>query len=184
MLTTDIVITGDDIAVCGARTFEDSQVSFVSKLDQDGNPLWERTYEDISLLRIFNSIDGGFIMTGVEVCDVSSGYTHGLIMKTDSLGYYGGVGIEPPETEVGLQLSVYPNPAASAFNVGFTLNETATTDLYIYDMSGRCVYGSRGNDFMAGNHQVSIDDLDPGIYLVRLCSGSTDESRKLVIIGR
>ncbi|RKZ08722.1 hypothetical protein DRQ25_08380 [Candidatus Fermentibacteria bacterium] len=183
---TDIVISGDDIVACGCEEGSSQQPdhSILTRLDSDGNLVWEREYENVSLYKLYNALDNGFIMTGVDWLDNSYPYSLGLILKTDSLGYFDETGIEGYELIEDLELLLHPNPAQSSFSAGFSLSESAPVILEIFDLSGRCVYISTGTYFDAGRNEITVDGLTSGIYLVRVTSDQLDGTGKMVIINR
>lgn len=183
---TDIVISGDDIVACGCEEGSPLQTdhSILTRLDSDGNLIWEREYENVSPYKLYNALDNGFIMTGIDWLDTINNYSLGLILKTDSLGYYDETGIGGYELTEDLELLLHPNPAESSFSAGFSLSEPATVSMEIFDLSGRCVFRSNGAYFDAGINEMTVDGLTSGIYLVRVTSNQLHGTGKVVIINR
>ncbi|MBR6775376.1 MAG: T9SS type A sorting domain-containing protein [Bacteroidales bacterium] len=59
--------------------------------------------------------------------------------------------------------NIFPNPATSTINI--KSNVTAATEVYIYDMTGRCVKNVVIND---NNATVNVEDLNKGVYFVNI----------------
>lgn len=85
--------------------------------------------------------------------------------------YYGELGIEEGEfEECSIQhLSISPNPSPGFTNIAFTLTSGTSVDIEIFDISGRIVY-SETMECDAGLKCVRVDDLQTGVYLVRIKS--------------
>ncbi|MGI4873800.1 MAG: PA14 domain-containing protein [Janthinobacterium lividum] len=80
-------------------------------------------------------------------------------------------------------LLVYPNPFSSEASLNFTLPAAGTATLELYDLQSRLVRRLYSGSVEAGQaRQVSLDGagLSAGIYLVRLVTGSTVLTQKLV----
>ena len=79
--------------------------------------------------------------------------------------------------------NVYPNPAAAATNVAFSLVEPANVSITLTSITGQQVkqvnYGTRnaGNDLI----QVPVSELASGIYFMTMQAGNSTVTRKLVI---
>ena len=75
------------------------------------------------------------------------------------------------EIQADNNLSVFPNPSASGFNVRFKTDKTSRVQLDIYNMAGMKVKCIITHDRInPGWHIYKIDkeNIDPGIYLARL----------------
>lgn len=67
------------------------------------------------------------------------------------------------------QMNVWPNPAHSELNVGFTLNEPLRLTLQLKDITGRRLLLQEEKEFAPGSHvwQHQVDDgIESGIYLL------------------
>ena len=79
-------------------------------------------------------------------------------------------------------LSLYPNPTTGNSSIQFSLKQTGSVSIDILDISGRKVAGLPADIFQAGNTsiQLPVGDLPAGMYMVRLTTGETTITRKLV----
>jgi hypothetical protein len=74
-----------------------------------------------------------------------------------------------------------PNPAFGNAVLSFALPADSRAELTIYDLTGRVV--SRTEDhYPAGTHQVQLEDLASGVYLVRMRAGEFRATRRFVVI--
>jgi hypothetical protein len=78
-------------------------------------------------------------------------------------------------------LSVYPNPASSILNVNFSLNETKSVSVDLYNLKGQLVKNLAADKSLKGQQHFifSVSDLASGTYLCRV---KADESEKSVVI--
>jgi len=77
--------------------------------------------------------------------------------------------------------AVYPNPFADYTYVSFTINESVTVNLNVYNVIGEVVYTSSQQDMAAGNHKLMIDtqDFTPGVYFVNMVIGDKVYTKKI-----
>jgi serine protease AprX len=78
----------------------------------------------------------------------------------------------------------YPNPARGATTVSFTLPESETVSLVVYDVLGRRVRSLANQKMSAGTHQmrVSVASLASGTYLYRLKAGDRTQTRQMIVV--
>lgn len=79
-------------------------------------------------------------------------------------------------------LPVYPNPFGEYANITFRIPEKGSVRVDVFDMTGRMVATPVTGDYEAGLHrEVWVPGrLVPGIYVVRLTSGTTVRTQKIV----
>jgi len=84
--------------------------------------------------------------------------------------------------EGGLDWSVFPNPASERVFINLMRAKPAETSLQLIGLDGRLLEEERYGR-LAGevSLRLDVDDLAPGMYLLRLQSGMHTETRKLVI---
>jgi hypothetical protein len=116
---------------------------------------------------------------------VGGGFTRASGVPCTGLAVY-SVPEEPSGPEVTkLALSVIPNPCQGAAVVRFSLPAAGAVELGVYDLQGRKLAAvSHQGAWSAGVHSVPIptDGWPEGVHFVRLQSGSTEVTKKLVIV--
>ncbi len=81
-------------------------------------------------------------------------------------------------------LSAFPNPFNNQTTITFSLIETARIDLGLYDTAGRLVRKLAQKKCEKGVHRIVINknELSTGIYFVRLESGDSSSSLKILMV--
>ena len=81
-------------------------------------------------------------------------------------------------------LAAWPNPAAGAAEVRFTLDAAGPARLSVYDALGREVAVLADGEREAGPHTARLDTagLAPGVYLVRLATGGAEATTQLTVV--
>lgn len=92
-------------------------------------------------------------------------------------------GASPPERAFALD-PIAPNPVWADATLRYTLDASAPVRLALYDVLGREVRVWVDKRQSAGAHDVAVDasTLSPGVYFVRLSTGSDTATRKLTVI--
>ena len=175
-----MVISGDDILACGAAFY--SLLSVLTRLDSEGNLIWERKYPNCALGLVKESMDGGFILTGYYPYDYEIDNAS-LVIKTDSEGCWGGTSIEPERYVRDFDITVYPNPASSFSIVSFTLDYSSMVDLKVFDITGRCVQEYPEIQYNARENEITIEGLGSGIYFCKINSGNFTATQQFVPDG-
>ena len=87
---------------------------------------------------------------------------------------------ESPDTN----LKVIPNPVHSTAHISFSVSTPGKFTLQLYDMNGRLVNRIADKQFNEGIHQITFDtkELKAGIYLLRLQSNKSVETKKIVVM--
>jgi PKD repeat protein len=79
--------------------------------------------------------------------------------------------------EVGLTAEISPNPARNEFNISTNLSESNEGLWSLYTIQGSMIKQGK----LVEKTSVTVDELDPGVYFVRLESGRAVLTRRLVI---
>ncbi len=113
---------------------------------------------------------------------ISSGEGNNIYIDNINIGNFTN-GIVNLPSENRFKLSVFPNPAASAFTVSYELEKAGTATLRMFDMAGREVNLGEPTIFAAGSHSTTIStaNLPKGIYLIRLETLAGVASQKVLI---
>ncbi len=79
--------------------------------------------------------------------------------------------------------NMYPNPAKDLVTVDFTLEETTSLDIEVYNALGQRVKSLGNTDYDQGQNSVQVDvaDLANGVYTVRMQSAQGVQSYELVV---
>ncbi len=86
------------------------------------------------------------------------------------------------EIEIENEFSIYPNPGQGQFFVSFTAAENAEFKISLTDITGREVYSTTQNAMANFNeHQLSLDYILPGVYMVVFEMNGTRTVEKLVV---
>jgi hypothetical protein len=73
------------------------------------------------------------------------------------------------------------NPSTTAV-LGFSLPQTSSVELTVFDLGGRVVSSVASENMEPGSYQVTLDGLVPGAYFVRMNSGEFTATERLVIV--
>jgi hypothetical protein len=95
------------------------------------------------------------------------------------------VGLSEPAINGQLTVvNVYPNPTAGVSNLQFTVYNSQSVLIKIYDLHGREVANALDEKLPAGEHLVRFDayDLPAGIYYYRAQEGNQIISGKIILI--
>ncbi len=75
---------------------------------------------------------------------------------------------------------LYPNPSSGKFKIELKENPALPVDVTITDIEGKAVY-SCSMMIMEKSRLIELEDVSPGIYLVKCCIGEKFEAQKLLI---
>lgn len=99
-----------------------------------------------------------------------------IVTMTDNLGI-------AEQTEKGIKVFAYPNPAADFLNIEFKLLKDADhVNLTITDLSGRTVISRTLGAFASGKNTSNVQiDLSSGVYTYSLDVDGTKITRKFIV---
>ena len=112
-------------------------------------------------------------LTATDSCG-SNEKCHGITINNT-------VGID--RIEGVLSLSVLPNPLTGAGNINFETTEDNFVQLSVYNMLGKEVVVLLNSKKQSGKHSIELnaEDLNKGIYFVRMTAGSKVLTQKLIV---
>ena len=124
-------------------------------------------------------------MTGIYCTGVSGSDTEGNTGIDSYVFEYPGTGIESQSHFPVSSVSCSPNPFRETISFSYTLSETGTVNVTIYDMTGRLIATLMNEEQQAGLHSVDwkASDMNPGMYLCRISSGAVSETLRCVIVA-
>lgn len=107
----------------------------------------------------------------------SSSLYAGSIMLRPVVGSSYFVGNEEYKSTENPKLSIFPNPASTLINLrAETFATDNTTEIYIYDLTGRMVYKTKWQN------QLKLDFLTKGMYLIRVNNASGQYATQKLLI--
>ncbi len=111
-----------------------------------------------------------------------------VIIKADE-SLLSAVSDTKPNSSEGIRLNVFPNPISSTTRISLTLDQAGPVKAEIFSLQGQKLQSLVDGNLSAGKHEYSWDtgklkgnSLTEGIYLLKVRSGKTSLSKKLIII--
>ena len=158
----------------------------LTRLNPDGNPVWENHYENFGLYKIYSTADSGFVSAGrYTELEPPYGYAKLLLLKVDSEGNYVSTGIEEePEWNNAQLFPVYPNPFSESATISYSLTDPGAVSIAIFDVSGRLVSSPVDCISAAGTYSFAINDLPSGIYMVRMRVAGREQVQRFVVMNK
>jgi len=121
-------------------------------------------------------------VTSVKVENLTQGTTK-TINGDDVLRLMSIVtGVEQISENEKSEVSFFPNPMINSTRLQFILPEEGETVITLYDLSGREICQTK-NMLHQGHHFYRIENINEGIYLVKVSSGRNSISGRLVSSG-
>jgi len=77
--------------------------------------------------------------------------------------------------------SIYPNPNKGEFTVSLNNPSSDKIEVALYDIRGRSVYAKTYSATTSFNAPIRLDNVQSGVYLVRVKDGANSMTKKLVI---
>lgn len=95
------------------------------------------------------------------------------------------VNVVPPSSPTGIQsnainaanFQVYPNPSNGTFKVELE-NATELSTIKVYNAIGKLVYETSATE---SSKEIKLDNMSSGVYFIRINSGSSNQTKKLII---
>ena len=95
----------------------------------------------------------------------------------------GATGVADEKIELN-SASLYPNPAKGEITLSLSLSQSANVTIYVYDVNGKEVLFIPAEWYYNGKHNVEIDvdALPLGMYMVKINTGNTFITQKVLLI--
>ncbi|MEW5677521.1 reprolysin-like metallopeptidase [Flavobacterium enshiense] len=77
--------------------------------------------------------------------------------------------------------NLYPNPNKGNFNVQFTSNSSNEIKIGVHDLRGRLVFENNFQNTGTFNQNVTLNNVQSGIYIVTVQDGERKEVKKIVV---
>ena len=150
------------------------------------SPTWSEENSGLANVPVYMISQQQYTFSGVSSNNYGSIYaaTHGRGIfecnKYLSVNNYNA----PSNNAAGsiIKINVFPNPVVDNASIAFTLPKSGSVKVNVYDVKGKLIISNRLNSLEAGNHVYSLpfNDVQQGIYFIRISSGSMQASAKLI----
>lgn len=112
-------------------------------------------------------------------------YSGGEEVGTSSFGSYfasSTVGIDDAQSPLSA-IEIFPVPANDHFNLSIQSAEPGLAQIELFSVDGKLAHEWPAMQLLAGNNQqqLNLPELPEGLYLVRITTGNSSETRRLVI---
>jgi hypothetical protein len=77
--------------------------------------------------------------------------------------------------------SLYPNPNKGSFTVQFDSKSNADVAITVHDISGRTILSKKYNNTGLISQNVSLDNVQTGVYLVTVQDGDGKVVKRIVV---
>lgn len=77
-------------------------------------------------------------------------------------------------------LKIYPNPVTDLLNIEFETETLGNTKFDIFDINGRLVKTIENDGLNQNKHQINIEDLTSGTYILVITDKNKSSSRKII----
>ncbi|HSJ67711.1 MAG TPA: choice-of-anchor J domain-containing protein [Anditalea sp.] len=129
----------------------------------DLTPFSGRGAEDVRLAFVVDQVDSG---------------TNPIYL--DNLELFFANNPEPVIPRAGSAL-IFPNPATDVFNIAFNLEEFEDVNIQFLSMSGKLIHDVDYPNTLNQTYSFSTQVLSKGVFIVKIRSGSINETRRLII---
>lgn len=95
------------------------------------------------------------------------------------------IGIEEHDVQNGVGLGQnFPNPSNGTTTIPYSLEESASVSIALFDLSGKRVTFSNEGNQAAGAHRVHLDttNLPEGVYFYTLSANGTNVTKRMTVI--
>lgn len=143
-------------------------------------------------LAVFSNGDAA--LAGIYEIETFGGLTGNTVFGDDELSSFGGedyfvtrvvTGSEAPlsveQMQDNLTFQLFPNPSEDFVNLRFSLKNGHGAHLEILDITGKTVQTERMAGAGTVQHRVDTSQLVPGLYLLRLNSGTAIGTKTFVV---
>lgn len=190
ILPGDTMLVGGYQDVVNADSTRTNRLATVTKLDPQGNVIWERMfYKDPTRSNFLNGInllpDGRIMAYGQNV-------NTAWLVELDSMGcpYPDcdsiSVSTESITPDQDIFFDAYPNPASQSFRIYYkTLQQSVRPKIDIFDLQGRPMATIPLNrEAPQGDVMVDCSDWPAGIYVLKLSTSKGLVGTRKVVVQR
>jgi hypothetical protein len=154
----------------------------------DGHPMWVTTHMRSGSLRVVKSESVGAVAQPTATMTVTATPTPIEMPSTRVTPTPTPLAVSPLSDQTTL---AYPNPSHGKVTIQFTLDESKSVDVRIFNMTGRQVWSAvlPAGSVQMGTNQLNWDGLTAskspvatGVYVCRIASGTHTVTKKIFII--
>lgn len=121
-------------------------------------------------------LNGMSVMDQVQINPENKSGVYQMVNPDNNKHLFAKFGYDPELLEDANNINIYPNPSVGI--VHFT-SEQEMHNVEIFDYSGRKVMSWDCNGLY---NMINVSHLDPGVYFIRVHTGSASSVRKIVIV--
>jgi hypothetical protein len=135
----------------------------------------------ISLDSVVSNIDEGKL-SGITIGSLNNDQYPDMITGNSRGGlnlYLGGEPVSIEKLNAELPLEIYPNPAKNQVYLFFKTANTATKDIFIFDIRGNLVIYDSSKE--KAGVEINLSGLSNGIYILQVLDNGASSHAKLVI---
>jgi PKD repeat protein len=163
-LSKESINKGDTLKVTNKTTGQVSHMWIFNNDENDTSSMWD-------LNKVY-SMNGQHTISLFAINEFECWDTLSKFVKV------GQIGIFDPKTQEQI-FSAYPNPSTGLINV--QMKQAKKADLSLYDLSGRLHY-SVDLPASSANFEVDVKHLPRGMYILKLNTGESMYSRRIMLI--
>ncbi|NQU35642.1 MAG: T9SS type A sorting domain-containing protein, partial [Bacteroidetes bacterium] len=80
-------------------------------------------------------------------------------------------------------ISIHPNPVSGNANIEFSLNNTATVNIAVFDILGKQIQNLHEGELSGGSHNIQLnsDNMRQGIYFVKIQMNNEVVTKKIMV---
>jgi hypothetical protein len=78
-------------------------------------------------------------------------------------------------------VNIYPNPTSGNATIAFELDGLSKVDVSLFDITGKLVQVVAKDQVFSGNQNLSVSNLENGIYIVRTIIDGNVNTEKLIV---
>ncbi|MEP7264479.1 MAG: T9SS type A sorting domain-containing protein [Bacteroidota bacterium] len=172
-----------NIYICGYEILTGGTTNgCIIKYDSNGNQLWNITYDaGINLDDKFNSIT---LDNSNDILVTGQTFTSATNSNYVTVKFANTATAIKENTSLGISnITAYPNPFSQLTTINFTVDQTSTVIVSIYDLTGKIISQTKEQTYSKGNNQLFIprNNLKNGIYIAEIKTNNAAQKVKLIV---
>lgn len=100
------------------------------------------------------------------------------------LAGWSGTGVAESEQTAGYSLEIVsPNPSTGQVSISYSVPCVQDVSIHLFNITGRLEVSLVEGIHTGGDHQITADDIGPGVYFVRMTAENHFASRMVVLLN-